>query len=94
MHRFEYMRLKLTDLPNNFVQKYNLASKVTKYGYVYVEIRHSMYGLPQDVLLAQQLLDKHLNRKGYQQIEITPGFWTHKWRPISFSLCVDDFGVK
>jgi hypothetical protein len=23
-----------------------------------------------------------------------PGLWTHKWRPITFSLIVDDFGVK
>ena len=29
---FEYMRLKLTDLPNDFMQQYNLASKVTKEG--------------------------------------------------------------
>jgi hypothetical protein len=24
----------------------------------------------------------------------TPGLWTHKTRPILFSLVVDDFGVK
>jgi hypothetical protein len=23
-----------------------------------------------------------------------PGYWKHKWRPISFTLVVDDFGVK
>ena len=25
---------------------------------------------------------------------MTPGFWTHAWRPISFTLVVDDFGVN
>ena len=25
---------------------------------------------------------------------MTPGLWTHEWRPICFSLVVDDFGVK
>ena len=25
---------------------------------------------------------------------MTPGFWKHPWRPVSFSLIVDDFGVK
>ena len=25
---------------------------------------------------------------------MTPGLWTHEWRPICFSLLVDDFGVK
>ena len=94
MPRFKYMRLKLIDLPNDFVQQYNLASKVTKDGYVYVEIRRGLYGLPQAGLLAQQLLEKPLNSKGYQQSKLTPGFWTHKWRHISFSVCVDDFGMK
>jgi hypothetical protein len=94
MPRYEYMRLKLSDLPEDFVKQYNLNSKVTKDGYVYIEIRRGMYGLPQSGLLAQQLLEKRLNKKGYRQSELTPGFWTHDWRPISFSLCVDDFGVK
>ena len=25
---------------------------------------------------------------------MTPGIWTHEWRPICFSLVVDDYGVK
>ena len=33
-------------------------------------------------------------KQGYSQSEITPGFWTHKWRPISFALTGDGFGVK
>ena len=44
MPRFDYMRLKLTDLPNNFVEQYKLSSKLTKDEYVYVEIRRGMYG--------------------------------------------------
>eukprot|EP00804_Cyclotella_cryptica_P021160 CCRYP_001471-RC/>CCRYP_001471-RC protein AED:0.47 eAED:0.47 QI:0/-1/0/1/-1/0/1/0/79 len=53
-----------------------------------------MYGLPQAGIIAQQLLEKMLALKGYWQSSITPGFWKHDWRPISFTLCVDDFGVK
>jgi hypothetical protein len=53
-----------------------------------------MYGLPQSRLLAQKLLDELLNMEGYQQSALTPGFWTHDWHPISFTLCVDDFVVK
>ena len=53
-----------------------------------------MYGLPQAGIIAQQLLEKRLNAQGYFQSAITAGFWTHKWRPISFALTVDDFGVK
>ena len=53
-----------------------------------------MYGLPQAGILAQQLLEKQLNNKGYSQDILFPGLWTHYWRPITFTLCVDDFGVK
>jgi len=58
MSRYEYMCLKLRYLPKDFVEQYNLTSKVTKDGYVYIEIRRGMYGLPQSGLLAQQLLEK------------------------------------
>jgi hypothetical protein len=53
-----------------------------------------MYGLPQAVLLAQELLEQRLNKHGYYQSNQTPGLWTHIWRPIQFSLIVDDFGIK
>ena len=53
-----------------------------------------MYGLPQSGILAQELLEERLKKKGYHQSKITPGFWTHEWRPICFTLIVDDFGVK
>ena len=53
-----------------------------------------MYGLPQAGLIAQQLLEKRLGDEDYTQSTKTSGFWKHDWRPISFSLVVDDFGVK
>ena len=45
-------------------------------------------------ILDQELLETRLNAHGYQQSRFKPGLWTHKWRPICFSLVVDDFGVK
>ena len=68
--------------------------KATEDGHVYIDIRKGMYGLPQSGLIAQQLLETRLNDKGYFQNEVVPGLWVHKWRPISFTLVVDDFGVK
>ena len=53
-----------------------------------------MYGLPHAGIIAQQLLEKLLGKAGYHQSQTTPGFWTHEWRPITFLLIVDDFGVK
>ena len=46
------------------------------------------------LILAQQLLEKLLNAERYSQSKLTTLFWTHKWRPVRFTLCVDDFGVK
>ena len=89
MERFEYMNLKLSNLPKDFIKEYDLAPKVDQNGYVYVEIRRGMYVLPQAVLLAQQLIEKRLNAKGYNQSTLAPGLWTHSWIPITFTLCVE-----
>ena len=94
MDRFEYMKLKLSNLPEDFVTLYNLVSKVDKNGFVYLKIRRGMFGLTQAGILAQQLLGKQLNKKGLSQDNPVPGLWTHSWRPITFTLCGDDFGVK
>ena len=50
---YKYMRLKLSKLPEIFIKEYSLDKKVTKYGYVYVEICRGIYGLTQGGLLAQ-----------------------------------------
>ena len=74
--------------------QYKLHEKIDIDGYVHVEIWKGMYGLPQAGILAQQLLEQHLNMHGYSQSKAVPGLWTHTTRPISFTLVVDDFGVK
>jgi hypothetical protein len=53
-----------------------------------------MYGLLQAGIIAQELLAKRLKKHWYNQSETMPGLWTHEWRPITFSLVVDNFGVK
>ena len=53
-----------------------------------------MYGLPQAGIIAQELLEEQLKTAGYTQSKLTPGYWKHKWCPISFTLVVDDLGVK
>ena len=90
----EYMRMKIKDLPEEFVTMYNLTNKATADGFVYIKIQKGMYGLPQAGILAQELLEQRLNKHGYRQSPITPGLWRLDFRPISFTLCVDDFGIK
>lgn len=94
MPRHEFMRLKLSDIPDDVIAFYNLNSKATSDGYIYVCIKLGMYGLPHAGIMAQKLLEERLNKKGYFQSKICPGFWKHESRPISFTLCVDDFCVK
>jgi hypothetical protein len=53
-----------------------------------------MYGLPQAGILANELLQRNLAKYGYRPTQHTHGLWKHDTRPISFSLVVEDFGVK
>jgi hypothetical protein len=50
--------------------------------------------LPQAAILANELLQCNLAKDGYRPTTHTHGLWTHDTRPISFSLVVDDLGVK
>ena len=86
--------MKLSDFPESVIAHYNLCENETPDGFVYVDIKQVMYGLPQSGILAQTILESHLNAHGYHQSKITPGLWTHEWRPIFFTLVVDNFGVK
>ena len=94
MERYEYVRIKIEDIPDEIIQQYNLREKTDPDGYVFIEVRKGMYGLPQAGILAQRLLEQRLNKHGYAQNQAVPGLWTHKTRPISFTLVVDDFGIK
>jgi hypothetical protein len=90
----EYMRMKLKDLPAKFVELYNLTNQVNFNGYIHIKIQKGMYGLLQAGILAQELLGKRLNKHCYRQSPITPGLWHHDFCPISFTLCVNNFGIK
>jgi hypothetical protein len=73
MKRYEYMRLKLADIPEEIIEEYTLREVVTDNGYVYCKIRKGMYGLPQVGLIAQELLEQQLSKVGYSQSKIIPG---------------------
>jgi hypothetical protein len=91
--RFEYMVINLSSLPQETIEKYDLI-ELLQDGKVYIEIQKGMYGLPQAGILANELLQRNLAKDGYRPTQHTHGLWTHDTHPISFSLVVDDFGVK
>ncbi|KAL7481341.1 hypothetical protein ACHAW6_007023, partial [Cyclotella cf. meneghiniana] len=90
----KYLKLQLSDFLEEVIEHYGQKNKTTPEGFVNVEVRKGMYGLPQAGLLAQELLKKLLNEKGYKQSQYTPGFWMHEMQAIQFTLMVDDFGKK
>ena len=85
------MRMKLSNLPEDFLKKYKLTAKTTKDVYSYIKMCKGMYRIPQAGILAHKLLYQRLNYKGYMQSRLIPGYWKHNWRPIYFTLFVNDF---
>ena len=94
MARYEYMRMHISLIPDEIIEEYKLLEKVDDKGFVYMEIRRSMYGLKQAGKLSNDLLVQRLAKHGYHPSKITDGYWKHDTRPISFTLVVDDFDVK
>lgn len=94
LKRFKYLHLRMKDIPEDVIKQYNLKEKAMPEGLIYVEVRKGMYGLPQAGLLAQELLEKRLDKHGYWQSQYTPGLWIHDWRPVQFTLVMDNFGIK
>ena len=94
MKRYEYFQMKLELFPQDIINLYDLWNKADHNGNVHCEVRRGMYGLPRAGIIAQELLKQRLLKAGYIQSKIMSGYWKHKWRPISFTLVVDNFGVK
>ncbi len=62
--------------------------------YIHLEMRWAVWGLPPAGILANKRLRQKLALFGYFKHVNTPGLWYHELRPISFTLVVDNFGVK
>jgi hypothetical protein len=86
--------MRLSDIPEDVIKEYNLHQYATPAGWVYIKVIRGMYGLPQAGSLGHDLLEQQLNKEGYVQSQIVPGFWKHKTKPIQFALAVDNFGIK
>ena len=63
-------------------------------GYVHLELRRAVWGLPQAGILANKRLKWKLAPFGYQECKNTLGLWYHGTKNIIFTLVVEDFGVK
>ena len=88
----EYMRTPMKLMPDEIIEKYNL-KKCEHDGWVYIKIVKGIYDFPQAGKNANELLQKRLKMYGYHPVNFKPGLWTHVWRPVKFTLVVDDLGV-
>jgi hypothetical protein len=78
---YEYMKIPQALFPEWIKTQYNLDT-------------HTRDGFVQAGILANKLLRKRLKPHGYYKCVNTPGLWRHATRPITFSLGVNNFGVK
>ena len=92
MERSEYVRIKLSDIPQEFIEEFDL-TEAAQNGWIYFEILRGCYGLPKSGQLDNDLLRTHLDKAVYYEATTTPGLWSRKWRPIQFVLLVDNFGI-
>ena len=91
LERPEYMVLPWAIIPKYIKPKF---CTWKKNGKVYFKIMKGMYGLPQSGKLANTLLQQKLEPHGYSPCRYTPGLWRHSTNGVTFTLVVDDFGVK
>jgi hypothetical protein len=65
MERPEYVRMNLSDFPDEIINEYNLRALADKNGTVVAKCKRCVYGLPQAGILANKYLEKRLNDYGY-----------------------------
>jgi hypothetical protein len=90
---FEYMHMPLALFPIWIQEQYNM-KQLAYQGYVHLEMRHTVCGLPQTGILANKRLRCKLAPFRYYEHVNTPGLWYHESRPTSFTLVINNFGIK
>ena len=92
MQRSEYERIKLSNIPQDFIYEYDLTTHTCN-GWVYFDISKGCCELSQANKLANYLLRVCLNKASFYEAARASGLWRHKWHPIIFDLIVYDFGI-
>ena len=90
----QYVRFKLRQVPQSIQEQYQLQDIVDNAGYVYAKINKAMYGLKESGRIANEDIVDHLAMHVYHESQLTTGLFKHDSRPISFTLVVDDLGIK
>jgi hypothetical protein len=87
----EYVRFHRSTIPQSIIDKYNIEFDGD---YAYAKINKAWYGLKQAGKIAHDDIVNRLAAAGYVKSTLIEGYFSHKTRPISFTLVVDDFLIK
>ena len=61
MGRSEYIRVCIMIIPPDIIAQYKLNERISQYVWIYMEIIQGMFGLPQAIILANNLLVQRLD---------------------------------
>jgi hypothetical protein len=96
LERYEYAEMGKKHLPQIVIDQLGLQPYLdaSKNNSVVFEIRKTLWGLPQAGILSRQKLVTGLAKHGdYHETGVASVF-RHRTRPITFTLIVDDIGMK
>ena len=91
--RHEWLRIHVKFIPSDTIAMYELEQYIINEHILFC-VTKGMYGLPQAGKLAQDRLCAHLASFGYVQAANVPCLFQHESNGVTFTLVVDDFGVK
>ena len=91
--RPEYLKIGKKFISDTAV-KTNRLEEYLSNGAILFEVTKGICGLPHSGLLAQQRLVAHLAVHGYIQHDRVPCLFAHVTNGVTFTLVVDDFGIK
>lgn len=89
----EWIRIQVENFPEDTLAKHSLDQFVVK-GHILSRVDKTMYGHPVAGRIANKDLVGHLAENGYIQDDNIHCLFSHITSNISFTLVVDDFGVK
>ena len=93
MKKYQYMHIPVEHIPKDVMEQYNLKWLIIN-KHILVENCKDIYGLPHAGLITQKCINAHLLKFGYYKCKYTPVVYDHKIRTTTFTLVMDDFGIK
>jgi hypothetical protein len=91
LSQFKYTKMLISLFLPWIIAQYDLEKKVVRGGYIYLQMRIAIWGLPQADILANKLLCNRLTPHSYYKCKSTPGLWKHTTHPVTFTVVVDKF---